>query len=76
MMQNLWNTAERLRKVHAARRQFFQMWAVDCATGTLEAGIPAALTPAQFTRAALASEEAAPPRRDWSWLYRGDVLDD
>ncbi len=55
-------TAQRLRSVRAACRQFFALWALEQAAG----------------RTALADHggERANRKTDWFVLYRGDILDD
>lgn len=86
-MSELWNTAERLRTVNAARKRFITLWAIDqayrlfdlqwqLAHGELPTGRGAAL-PAAAPAATTLSADACPALRSrWAWLYRGSILDD
>lgn len=82
-MSQLWNTAERLRAVNAARKRFITLWAIDQAHRLFDVQwrqtsgdppparvpvLPAIRPPAPATNAVNAAR--------WSWLYRGSVLDD
>jgi hypothetical protein len=64
-MRELIATAERLRAVRAACRQFLALWALDDAAARID-------MPNFKHREQLAD----PMNHDWSILYHGSVLDD
>lgn len=68
MTTNLWDTAERLRHVQAAHRQFVTLWAMNEATRLFDQ---------QWAQRQEAELDASDVNsRNWKALYRGSVLDD
>lgn len=65
-MSRLVELASRIRSVRQAQRQFLTMWALDGVRDRL------LLQTDDRTRDALDD----PYNRDWSMLYRGNILDD
>jgi hypothetical protein len=77
-MKNLWGTAERLREVQAAHKQFVTLWAIDQANRLLEMQFEASrkLVLGDDDQSEIDAAPADVARPDWRGLYRGSVLDD
>ena len=65
-INDLISVAKRWRKVRAASKKFFEMWAIEQASERL----------AGAANRELDRKIADPGNHDWSLLYRGNILDD
>ena len=71
-MSDLADTAQRLRQVRDATRQFLALYALESVRERVRKGTHAADPDEAVVEAALSDFN----NHDWSLLYRGSVLDD
>ncbi len=74
---DLFSTAERLRLARTACRRFLMLWAMSPEKGITAADREILKFDGQVVDPeALLQSISDPQNRDWSFLYRGSVLDD